>query len=110
MPGLLRPDDLKQIYSNAEKARMDEARLYDKRKQEQDSKLREEFMSREIHQEAIDRINSAISRAANSRLHRVRLLRSHAATATIAAEQLILQTRIGRTAWKASPRGRTIFS
>lgn len=74
MPGLLRPDDLKQMYSNAEKARMDEARLYDKRKQEQDLKLREEFMSREIHQEAIDRINSAISRAANSRLHRVEIV------------------------------------
>ena len=65
MPSLLRPDDLKQMYSNAEKARMDEARLYDKHKQEQDLKLREEFMSREIHQEAIDRINSAIIRAAN---------------------------------------------
>ena len=61
MPGLLRPDDLNQMYSDADKARMDEARLYDKKKQEQDLKLREEFMSREIHQDVIDRINGAIS-------------------------------------------------
>jgi hypothetical protein len=74
MPGLLRPDDLKQMYSNAEKARMDEARLYDKKKQEQDLKLREEFMSREIHQDVIDRINGAISRAAENRLHRVEIV------------------------------------
>jgi hypothetical protein len=74
VPGLLRPDDLKQMYTNAEKARMDEARLYDKKKQEQDLKLREEFMSREIHQDVIDRINGAISRAAKNRLHRVEII------------------------------------
>jgi hypothetical protein len=74
MPGLLRPDDLKQMYTNAEKARMNEARLYDKKKREQDLKLREEFMSREIHQDVIDRINSAISRAAENRLHRVEII------------------------------------
>ena len=74
MPGLLRPDDLKQMYSSAEKAKMDEARLYDKKKQEQDLKLREEFMAREIHQDVIDRINGAISRAAKNRLHRVEIV------------------------------------
>lgn len=74
MPGLLRPDDLNQMNANAEKARMNEARLYAKKKQEQDLKLREEFMSREIHQDVIDRINSAISLAAKNRLHRLEIV------------------------------------
>ena len=74
MPGLLRPTDLDQMYSDAHKARMDETRLYDKKKQEQELKLREEFMSREIHQDVIDRINGAISRAVKNRLHRVEIV------------------------------------
>jgi len=64
MTGLLLPNDLKQISSDAEMAKMDEERRAQKKKEEQQSELREAFMSREIHSEAIIRINKAVRIAA----------------------------------------------
>jgi len=64
MAGLLRPNDLKQISSNAEMAKMDEERRSKQIKDQLQSELREAFMSREIHAQAIDRINRAVRIAA----------------------------------------------
>ena len=64
MAGLLRPNDLKQISSNAEMAKMDEERRSKQIKEQLQSELREAFMSREIHAQAIDRINRAVRIAA----------------------------------------------
>jgi hypothetical protein len=64
MPGLLRPEDLNQITSEAEAAKMDEERRLKKRQEEQKKGLREAFLSREIHPLAVDRINNAVRIAA----------------------------------------------
>ena len=64
MAGLLRPNDLRQISSNAEMAKMDEERRSKQIKDQLQSELREAFMSREIHAQAIDRINRAVRIAA----------------------------------------------
>jgi hypothetical protein len=55
MSGLLRPQDLHQISSDAEMEKMDEERQLKERKQRQELELREAFMSREIQPEAIER-------------------------------------------------------
>jgi len=64
MPTLLRPQDLRQIASDAEFAKMDEERLLEKKKVDQKEALREAFMAREVQPEAIDRINKAVRVAA----------------------------------------------
>ena len=60
MSGLLLPNDLKQISSDAEMAKMDEAERAKRKKEQHQTELREAFMSREIHAEAIERINKAV--------------------------------------------------
>lgn len=74
MVGLLRPEDLKQIFSDAEMAKMDEERQAKRRKEQQQSELREAFMSREIHAEAVDRINKAVRIAAEQGHHQLQVV------------------------------------
>ena len=74
MTGLLRPEDLNQLSSDAEMARMDEERQYKKKKEQQQLELREAFMSREVQREAIDRINHAVSVAAKSGQHQLQVV------------------------------------
>ena len=64
MSTLLRPQDLKQIASDAEMKKMDEELQYTRKKQEQQEELRKAFLAREVHAEAIDRINTAVRIAA----------------------------------------------
>ena len=64
MAGILSPKDLKKIASDAEMEKFEEERRAKKRKQEEEAELREAFSAREVHPEAIDRINRAISVAA----------------------------------------------
>jgi hypothetical protein len=64
MTGLLRPQDLKRIASDAEIAQMDEERKLKERKKKEAEELLEAFMAREIQPEAIDRINMAVRIAA----------------------------------------------
>ena len=71
---LLRPQDLKQIASDAEIAKMEEERLLERKKQDQKAALREAFMAREIQPEAIDRINKAVSIAAQQGKHQLEVL------------------------------------
>ncbi len=74
MSDLLHPNDLKQISSDAEMAKMDEEQRAKQRKDEQLAALREAFMSREIHPEAIDRINKAVRIAAERGYHQVEII------------------------------------
>ena len=64
MAGLLRPEDLNAISSEADDAKMEEERQAKRKKEQQQLELREAFSSRDIHPEAIDRINHAVSVAA----------------------------------------------
>jgi hypothetical protein len=64
MTGLLRPDDLKEISFDAEMKKMEVERGFKKKLEQQQLELREAFMSREIHPEAIERINKAVRTAA----------------------------------------------
>jgi hypothetical protein len=74
MTGLLRPEDLNQLSSDAEMAKMNEERQYKKKKEQQQLELREAFMSREVQREAIDRINHAVSVAAKNGQHQLQVV------------------------------------
>ena len=74
MSGLILPKELKQISSDAEMAKVDEELLAKKRKEQQQAELREAFMSRDIHPEAIDRINNAVRIAAERGHHQLEVI------------------------------------
>ena len=74
MTGLLRPQDLKQIASDAEIAKMDEERKIKAKNDQLKKDLFEAFLAREIQPEAIDRINSAVRIAAEQGRHRLEVL------------------------------------
>ncbi len=74
MAGLLRPQDLQLISSDAEMAKMDEERQLKQKKERQQLELREAFMSREIQPEAIERINNAVSIAAKQGNHQIQVV------------------------------------
>ena len=74
MSGLLLPNDLKQISSDAEMAKMDEDERAKRKKAEQQAELREAFQAREIHPEAIERINKAVRIAAELGHHQVEVI------------------------------------
>ena len=71
---LLRPQDLKQIASDAEMKKMDEELQYTRKRQQQQEELRKAFVAREIHPEAIDRINAAVRIAAERGLHQLQVV------------------------------------
>jgi hypothetical protein len=66
MADLLRPQDLRGIISDAEMAEMEKQRQLKQKAKQQEAELREAFMSRDLHPEAIDRINNAVSNAAKN--------------------------------------------
>ena len=72
MAGLLRPTDLQEISAKAEIAKMDEERQFKSKKDKLAAELREAFMAREIHPQAIDRVNNAVRTAAQQGLHQVK--------------------------------------
>jgi hypothetical protein len=74
MSGLLRPQDLKQIASEAEISKMDEERRLKKKEEQQKEELRAAFMAREVQPEAIERINKAIRIAAQQGHHQLQVL------------------------------------
>jgi hypothetical protein len=74
MSGLLRPKDLELMSSEAEAEKVDEERRLKARKDQQQAELREAFMAREIHAEAAERINNAISVAAKQGLHQIQVI------------------------------------
>ena len=74
MPGLLRPEDLKLISSDAEMEKVEEERKLKEIKKRQELEFRELFNAREVQPEAIDRINHLISVAAKQGNHQLQVL------------------------------------
>lgn len=74
MPGLLRPEDLKMISSDAEMAEVDHERKLKDKKKQQERDLREAFMSRKVAPEAVERINNAVRIAAQNGHHHLEVI------------------------------------
>lgn len=74
MPGLLRPEDLKLISSDAEMEKVEDERKLKEIKKRQELEFRELFLAREVQPEAIDRINHLISVAAKQGNHQLQVL------------------------------------
>ena len=74
MAELLRPKDLNQITIDIEMEKMEEERKLKAKKEQDQSELREAFMSREIHPEVIERINRAVRIAAQDGKHQIEVL------------------------------------
>ena len=74
MPGLLRPEDLKLISSDAEMEKVEDERKLKEIKKRQELEFRELFLAREVQPEAIDRINHPISVAAKQGNHQLQVL------------------------------------
>jgi hypothetical protein len=74
MSGLLSPKDLKEISSHAEMAKMESERQFKEKHEQQKRDLRAAFMSREIHPEAIERINKAVRIAAEQGRHQLEVV------------------------------------
>jgi hypothetical protein len=74
MPDLIRPEDLLEISSDAEMAKVEEKRQAKRKKEAQEVELREAFMSREVHPEVIERINKAVRIAAEQGSHQLQVM------------------------------------
>jgi hypothetical protein len=74
MAELLRPKDLNQIAIDIEMEKMEEERKLKQKKEQDQSELREAFLSREIHPEVIERINRAVRIAAQDGKHQIEVL------------------------------------
>jgi hypothetical protein len=74
MAGLLRPEDLMQITSDIEMEKMEKERQLKQKERQQLLELREAFISREIHPEAKDRINTAVTNAARNGHRQIQVL------------------------------------
>jgi hypothetical protein len=74
MAGLLRPIELKEISAKAEMAKMEEERQHKRKKEQLAAELREAFMARDVLSDAIDRVNRAVSVAAEQGLHQIEVV------------------------------------
>ena len=64
MSNLLKPEDLRKISDDEDMAKAKKAMERQRVEEEEQSGLREVFMSRDLHPEAKDRVNAAVRRAA----------------------------------------------
>ena len=101
MSGLLRPQDLKQIASEAETAKMDEERRLKKKDEQQKEELLAAFMAREVHAEAIERINKAIRIAAEQGHHQLQVLTFPSSYCTDGGRRI----NIGDPGWPETLKG-----
>jgi hypothetical protein len=74
MAGLLRPEDLRMIASDAEIEKADEEKRFKEKKKQQEAELREAFMSRQVAPEAFERINNAVRIAAKNGNHQLQVI------------------------------------
>jgi hypothetical protein len=73
MSELLRPTDLKKISEDVEAAKAREYAQWVQKKEEEEKKLRDAFIEREIHPEAKERVNAAVRRAAEQGKHEIQV-------------------------------------
>jgi len=64
MTKLLRPEDLRKISDDEDMTRAKKHMERQRKDEEEQAGLRELFMSRDVHPEAVARVNAAVSRAA----------------------------------------------
>lgn len=74
MAGFISPNDLKEMSSEAEVAKMDEERNYKIMQEKMKKDLHEAFLARELDPKVVQRINDAISIAAKQRRHQIEVL------------------------------------
>lgn len=74
MAGFHRPNELHDISHAAEDAKFAAERMEQKKKIEQKKALQEAFMSRDLHPDVQDRVNSAIRRAAELGRHEIEIM------------------------------------
>jgi hypothetical protein len=74
MAGFLSPNDLKDISSESEIAKMDEERKYKIMQEKMKKDLHEAFLARELDPKVVERINNAISIAARQGRHQIEVL------------------------------------
>ena len=74
MAGFLSPNDLKELTSEAEAAKMDEERQYKIKQEKVKKELHEAFLTRDVHPKVIERINDAVSIAAKQGRHQIEVL------------------------------------
>ena len=104
MAGILSPKDLQKMASDAERETFEEERQAKKRKQDEQAELREAFSAREVHPEAIERINRAISVAAKQGKNQVQVLTFPASFCNDAGRGSTASIRSGRPRSRALPR------
>ena len=71
---LLTPGDLKGIAEKMHMAKVQEQFDRVRKEQEEQRAIHEAFMSRDVHPQVMDRLNTAIKRAAEQGLHEVQVL------------------------------------
>ena len=71
MTDILKPQDLKKITTDKEMAKANEAMSRMQKEKEEYEALHEAFMSREIHPDVKQRVNSVVTRAAESGVNEV---------------------------------------
>ncbi|SFV26113.1 hypothetical protein SAMN04488557_0331 [Hyphomicrobium facile] len=74
MPGLLRPEDLQMIASDAEMEELKREQKLSQSQKQQQRELREAFMSRKVAPEAVERINNAVRIAAQNGHHHLQVI------------------------------------
>ena len=74
MAGFLSPNDLKEMSSESEVAKMDEERQYKMMQEKAKKDLHDAFLSRELDPKVVQRVNDAISIAARQRRHQIEVL------------------------------------
>lgn len=74
MPGLLRPEDLQMIASDAEMEELKREQKISENQKRQQLELREAFMSRKVAPEAVERINDAVRIAARNGYHHLQVI------------------------------------
>lgn len=104
MTGILLPSKLKKFSAGAEITKMEEERQAKQKKQQQQNELRDAFMAREIHPEAVTRINKAIRIAAEQGHHQLEVALFLASSAAMAAGGSTLQIRNGQAHSRVSRR------
>ena len=71
---LLTPAQLKDVATQAETAKMKELLARQQMQKSEQRDLKEAFMERDLHPQVMDRVNAAVSRAAEQGLHELQVL------------------------------------
>ena len=74
MADLMRPDDLKKISNDADMAKAQDYLKRAKKEEDEQKKLHDAFMDREIHPEVKERVNAAVRRAAEQGLNELQVI------------------------------------